>query len=220
MKRLLVVEDDAPTAAGLVRGLRAAGFQVDLETDGDSALRALLREPPALAILDLNLPGRDGYLLLEAWRPRTSTPIFVVTAATEPTARTRALALGADEFYTKPIFMNDLVARIRERIAGATSAREVRWDDVIVDLDARTVRHGDGALVELTAHEYNLLAYLAERPGRAVTREALAAGALPIETEHARRTVDTHLTRIRKKLGPGGRAIQTVWGIGYRLDPS
>ena len=218
--RILVIEDDPPIAAGIVRGLTHAGFSVELATDGERGAALGLAEPFALTVLDLMLPGLGGFAVLELWRERTSTPVIVLTARTDLDARLRAFELGAVDYLPKPFWVEELVARIRARLrlsVGAPS-RAVRWDDVVLDLDARTVQVG-GAALGLTAHEFNVLAYMVERPGRAVTRQQLAEAALPAGGDRSDRTVDSHIARIRRKLGrPGGARLATVWGIGYRFD--
>ncbi|RKH71223.1 DNA-binding response regulator [Corallococcus interemptor] len=218
---ILVVEDDPPIAAGIVRGLKLAGFQVTLATDGPLALEAAEREPPALVVLDLNLPGMDGLELLQAWRHRLRVPILVLTARQELEARLRSFGLGAADYLAKPFWMEELVARIRARLRlpEEDARRTLRWADVSIDLDAHTVsREGTGP-VSFTRHELDVLLYLVERPGRAVTREQIADQALPPNEERDTRTVDSHVARIRKKLGPAGAHLRTVWGIGYRFDP-
>ncbi|MCY0997092.1 response regulator transcription factor [Myxococcus sp. MISCRS1] len=217
---ILVVEDDPPIAAGIVRGLKLAGFQVTLATDGYLALEAALKEPPALVVLDLNLPGPDGFALLEAWHHRLHVPIIVLSARQELEARLRSFGLGAADYLAKPFWMEELLARIRARLRlPETNARRVlTWADVRVDLDARSVTREDQGLVPLTRHELDVLLYLVERPGRALTREQIADQALPLNEERDARTVDSHVARIRKKLGPAGARLRTAWGIGYRFD--
>lgn len=221
LAHLLVVEDDPSIAAGLVRGLKQAGFAVQLATDGDQAALLVEKDPPALVVLDLNLPGRDGFSLLESWQTRQSFPVIVLTARAGLEERVRSFQLGAADYVAKPFWLEELLARIktRLRLKEMAPARGVRWADLHLDLDARTVtREGQGGL-ELTAAEYNLLAYLAERPGRAVSRDQLGQHALPLLGERNDRTIDSHIARVRKKLGPGGEAIRAVWGIGYRFEP-
>jgi len=218
--RILVVEDDAPIAAGLVRGLKQSGFEVMLATDGWLALEASERERPDLVVLDLNLPGKDGFELLDEWKGRLRVPVIVLTARQELEARLRSFGLGAVDYLAKPFWMEELVARIRARLLllEERPRRVLRWDDVSLDLDARGVsREGTGP-VSLTRHEFDVLAYLVERPGRALTRAQIAQHALPPNEERDDRTVDSHVARIRKKLGPAGARIRTSWGIGYQFD--
>jgi DNA-binding response OmpR family regulator len=142
----------------------------------------------------------------------------VVTARTDLPDRLRAFDLGAADFVTKPFWIEELVARIRSRLrlADALPKRVVRWEGVALDLDARTAVV-DGRPAALTPTEFAVLAFLVERRGRAVSRGVLAEQALASLEEPDARTVDSHVARLRKKLGAGATAIATVWGIGYRF---
>ena len=218
--RLLVVEDDPSIAAGLTRGLKEAGFDVSLEVTGESALAAAARESFDLLVLDLNLPDLTGFEVLDGLRTRTSLPVIVLTARTELGDRLRAFNLGAVDYLAKPFWMEELVARIRARLRlpDAPGRREVSWDGVVCDLDARTVRGDGGSELGLTSHEFNVLALLVERRGSALTREQIANAALPHDGDRQARTVDSHVSHLRRKLGPAGQRIRTVWGIGYRFE--
>lgn len=219
-RRIVVVEDDNAIASCLVRGLRDAGFTVDLALDGVAGAKLALESNPDLVVLDLMLPGQSGFETLEQLRSRSSVPVIVLTALSGLEERLRVFGLGADDYLAKPFWMEELVARVRVRLRVPEPANKlvIRWDNVMVDLDARTVTVGQEA-VELTRHEFNVLAYLLERPGRAASRQALADAALPLGGERVDRTVDSHVARIRRKLGEAGARIHTVWGIGYRFDP-
>jgi DNA-binding response OmpR family regulator len=219
--RILVVEDDSAIAEGIVRGLRGAGFEVELVQDGSSGAERGLRPIFDLIVLDLMLPEIDGFSLLEIWRSRIATPVIVLTAMTDLDARLRAFGGGAVDYITKPFWIEELVARIHIRLQTRDSlpAKIITWDDVEVDLNARTVKVAQHP-VAFTSHEFNVLAYLAERPGRTITRQLLAQHALSASGDVNDRTVDSHLARVRKKLGHTAAArIVTVWGIGYRFDP-
>ncbi|MCB9744585.1 MAG: response regulator transcription factor [Alphaproteobacteria bacterium] len=216
---ILIVEDDVGLAAGLVSGLKAAGFRVSLCNDGDAAAEAFEREPPDLVVLDLMLPGRDGLSLLESWRATSAVPVIVLTARGELDERLRCFELGAVDFVPKPFWMKELLARVRARLRLPEEAphRVLRWADVALDLDARTLCRAGEAL-SLTKSELDIVAYLAERPGRAVSRGQLAAVVLGDETLNPR-TVDGHVARARSKLGEAAAAaIHTVWGVGYRFE--
>jgi two-component system OmpR family response regulator len=216
--RILVVEDDLNAVQGLISGLRRHGFHVSVSMDGEEAAHRAVHEPFELVVLDLMLPGKSGYQVLEAMSGRVSTPVIVLSARTELAARLQSFSLGAVDYVSKPFFIEELVARIRARL----SLREVRRNRVLsvggveVDLDARRVTRGEQDL-GLTAHEFNVLAWLAERPGRAISRQELAEHALGTEGV-TDRTVDSHVSRVRQKLGDEGKWITTVWGIGYRLE--
>ena len=218
---ILFVEDDPAIAAGVVRGLRAAGFAVELASDGKRGAELALARAFDLIILDLMLPELGGFEVLELWRGRLSTPVIVLSAKTELDARLQAFAGGAVDYLPKPFWIEELVARVRARLRlseAAAPTRTIAWDDAVLDLDARTVTAA-GAPLGLTSHEFNVLLYLAERPGRAITRRQLAEAALPATGDRSERTVDSHVARIRRKLGAAAAArIATVWGVGYRFD--
>jgi two-component system OmpR family response regulator len=217
VERVLVVEDDAGVASGIVRGLRDAGFDVELATNGkDGAIKALDGGFGAI-VLDLMLPEQSGYGVLEQLRGRSSVPILVLTARSDLADRLRAFGLGAADFITKPFWVEELVARLRTRLRLSSEApkRVVRWANVALDLDSRTATVS-GVDASLTRNEFDVLVHLVEREGRAISRAQLT----PFEQRDAR-TVDSHIARIRKKLGAaGGAHVVTVWGIGYRFEPS
>jgi len=221
--RVVVVEDDPSVAAGLVRGLRLAGFEVELATDGTTGARLAMADEIDVVLLDLMLPARSGFEVLEMLQRRPAVPpVIVLSARTELGDRLRAFQLGAVDFVPKPFWVEEVVARIRARLhtpEAPRASRVVEWAGVVVNLDARTVTV-DGEPVALTRFELDLLAYLVQRPGRAIPRAQLASQALGPLDERTERTVDSHLARIRKKLGPAAAALSTVWGIGYRFDPS
>lgn len=213
-----MVEDDAPTAAGVVRGLRAARFDVELATNGNDGASRMVAQPYDAVVLDLMLPGADGFDVLEKVRHRVRSPILVLTARTELPDRLRAFELGAADFVSKPFWIEELVARIRLRLRleNDRPRRTVHWCGIAVDLDERTVALC-GRPLGLTPTEFAVLAFLVERPGRAVSRDVLSTRALASLGHPDARTVDSHVARLRKKLGPGASAITTVWGIGYRF---
>jgi two-component system, OmpR family, response regulator len=217
---ILVVEDDLSVVTGIVRGLHKAGFLVSVCMDGAEGVQRALKESFDLIVLDLMLPEKSGFEILEAWRGRISTPVLVLTARTELEARLKCFGLGVVDYVPKPFWIEELVARIRARLAlGAEDDhRQIAFADVRVDLDGRRVFRGNDEL-QLTAHEFNVLTWLLERPDRAVSRQQLVEHALPEEGDRQERTLDSHVSRIRRKLGPeAGACIQTVWGIGYRFS--
>jgi DNA-binding response OmpR family regulator len=218
--RIVVIEDDPSTAAGIVRGLRAAGYRVELATRGDEGHRLALTGAPDLVVLDLLLPEQNGFAILEQLQGRCAAPVLVLTARSELADRLRCFDLGAADFLAKPFFIEELLARIRSRLGARLEAprRLVTWADVAVDLEARTVLAG-GVEAPLTRIEFDILAHLVQHPGRAVTRASLAERTALPSRERDERTVDSHVARVRKKLGGAAAAIVTVWGIGYRFDP-
>lgn len=218
---MLVVEDDPSIAAGLVRGLGVEGFSVELLTSAAPVARRVLAGGVDVVVLDLMLPDDSGFMVLEQLRHRSTTPIIVLTARSDLADRLRSFTLGAADYMSKPFWLDELAARIRARL-GAPAApprRVVRFGAVTLDLDAREAMVG-GAPAGLTKTELNLLAYLAERPGRAVARGTLAEEVLLSLDEAVARTVDAHVARLRRKLGADAACVVTVWGIGYRFEPA
>lgn len=215
---ILLVEDDLHAVQGLLAGLRRSGFEVSVAMDGGEAAKRAVEEPFDLVVLDLMLPTKSGFDVLEAMSGRVSTPVIVLSARTELPARLESFRLGAVDYVAKPFFLEELVARILTRLA-LKEARPPRCAPVgttVVDLDARRVLR-DEVDLGLTGHEFNLLAWLAARPGRVVSRADLARHALGEEVSD--RTVDSHLSRVRAKLGDDAKHVVTVWGLGYRVDP-
>lgn len=216
--RILVVEDDAKLATQIVSYLEKAGFEVRWIDDGDRARR----EDPdvyALIVLDLMLPGTYGLDLLREWRARSEVPVLILSARDHSADKVRGLALGADDYVTKPFWPDELVARVHARLRRPALGRAaiVRSGALTIDLDGGTVEaNGEG--VALSPVERNLLFSLARRLGAAVSRAELVDAALDPESPTAERTLDVHISRLRKKLGDEGKRIATVWGIGYRLE--
>ncbi len=217
--RILVVEDDPAIASRVVRGLTAAGFEVELATDGLMGANAARGQSFDLVVLDLMLPELDGFELLERWRGTSSVPVLVLTANADLQSRLRTFDLGAVDFVPKPFWMEEIVARVRARLAlrDAVPNRTIVIGSASIDLDARRVVVADED-AGLTAHEFNILACLVERPGRALTRQQLSEMAFEEAGERSDRVIDSHVARVRKKLGDAGKRIATVWGVGYRFD--
>ena len=221
MPTLLLVEDDPRLGRALRSELVGAGYTVTLVTDGATGLRRGLSEPFDAVLLDLMLPGRSGLEVLRGLRDGAITaPILVLTARTEGPDKVKALDLGADDYVTKPFWTEELLARLRalQRRAG-TEAPEptasLQVGRIRVDLDARRV-FVDDEQVSTTPTEFDLLAHLAARPGRAVRREQLAEAVLRDDSA-SETALQTQVSRLRRKLGGANKALETVWGIGYRL---
>ncbi len=212
--RILLVEDDAKLGAQIVEHLEAEGFVVRWIKNGDEARNADL-DVLSLVILDLMLPGTYGMDLLKIYRDRSDVPVLILSARNETADKVRGLKLGADDYVTKPFWPEELVARVTARLRRPILSR----GDVLtvgpfqIDTGARTAEI-EGERLELTPSEYDILATLARRPDNAITRTALVEAALDLGSE---RTLDVHVSRLRKKLGDRGKHIETVWGIGYRL---
>ena len=218
--KILIVEDDTGVAQGLVHGLKQAGFRTSLAIRGDQGLERILAEPFDLVLLDLMLPERTGFEVLKAMYNRVSVPVIVLSALSDLPARLKSFESGAVDFVPKPFFMEELIARIRSRLEiRQLEARNVlTLGDTVLNLDSRMVLRDDIDL-GMTGYEFNVLAFLCQRAGRAQTRAQIADHALSADGDCSDRTVDSHISRIRKKLGPDtGGLIKTIWGIGYRCD--
>ena len=216
---ILIVEDDAGVVHGLLRGLRQAGFRTSLAMNGAQGIDCILTESFDLILLDLMLPEYTGFEVLEIMGTRVSVPVIVLSALSDLPARLKSFERGAVDFVPKPFFIEELIARIRSRLKlRQIENRKFVLADTIIDLDARVVLRNDIDL-GMTGYEFNVLAFLCQRSGRAQTRSQIAEHALSVDGDCFDRTVDSHISRIRKKLGPDtGKLIKTIWGIGYRCD--
>ena len=223
---LLVVEDDRTLARGLVMNLEIEGFRVLHAADGEEGLRLAIDEAPDLVILDLMLPGMDGFEVVAALRERArATPVLVLSARGEVADKVEALQLGADGYLTKPFSLAELVARIRAALRrpawDATHDRVVRFGDVEVALDRGEV-HRAGELVSLTTREVELLVFLVSHPGRIYSRTRLLDAVWSYDYDGTTRTIDNFIRRLRVKLEVDARRprhLITVHGAGYRFDP-
>jgi DNA-binding response OmpR family regulator len=218
---MIVVAEDERSIAELERlYLTQAGFGVHVEATGDSALAAVRRHRPVAMVLDVGLPGLDGIEVCRALRAEGDwTPIIFVTARDDEIDRLLGLELGADDYLTKPFSPRELVARIRAILrrgeAGATSSTLVAG---LVELDPLSRRvTADGRPVELTAIEFDLLAYLMRAPGRVFSRDQLLSSVWGQVDYGGGRTVDVHVAQLRSKLGEAS-PIRTVRGVGYAVD--
>jgi len=217
--RILLVEDDAALGRQVVGHLEGAGFSVRWVQDGAAALR----EDPhdyVLAILDLMLPGAYGLDVLKRLRRRSELPVLILSARHETRDKVRALELGADDFVTKPFWPDELIARVRTRLRRPALQRDgvIEVGELTMDVPGRAARIGGRAL-QLTRVEFDLLAALARRSGAAIERGWLVDNVLDPDREGTERTLDVHVSRLRRKLGPQAALVQTVWGVGYRFDP-
>jgi DNA-binding response OmpR family regulator len=218
---IVVVEDD-PNIADLVdMYLRREGFRVIQAADGMAGLAAIARETPRLAILDVGLPGDlDGLDVCRRVRAKGHLPVLMLTARGDEFDRVLGLELGADDYVTKPFSPRELVARVRAilrrtDLPGAERPEVLVAGDVEIDTGRREARVG-GAAAPLTAREFDLLHFLAENAGLALSRQQLLDGVWGAGWFGDERTVDVHVGQLRKKLGDG-LPLATVWGVGYRL---
>jgi DNA-binding response OmpR family regulator len=216
--RILLIEDDHELSKQILATLRAAGFEPKWWPSGNH-LAPGERATLSLIILDLMLPGTYGLDILKELRASgAEVPVLVLSARNETADKVRALKLGADDYMTKPFWPEELVARVRARLRRPSMQRgdALALGKLHVDLASRTVEV-DGQAIELTRVEFKLLTALARRPGVALTRAWLAEHVLDPDREGSERTLDVHVSRLRKKLG-GDIKLETVWGIGYRLE--
>ena len=221
---ILVVEDEAKIADVLKSYLEREGFGVATAKDGDEALSLFASLSPALVLLDLMLPKRSGEEVCREIRARGNTPVIMLTAKTEEHSILGGLAIGADDYVTKPFSPRQVVARVHAvlRRAGTAQADVLRFggDWLIIDTIARTVLC-EGALVTLTPSEYSILLALASHPGKTFTRDELIQLALKDDFEGYDRVIDTHIKNLRQKIEPDAklpRYLVTVHGVGYRFD--
>ncbi|GMU67347.1 MAG: DNA-binding response regulator MtrA [Acidobacteriota bacterium] len=222
-KRILVVEDEPDIAEVLKFNLEKAAFEVDVERRGDAALEAIRKQPPDLIVLDLMLPGLDGLEVTRALKRDATTsriPLVMLTAKGEEVDRIVGLELGADDYIPKPFSPREVVLRIKavlRRHAGEEEPGD-RVEVAGITLDAAAHRvEVRGKEVQLTATEFRLLKVLMERQGRVQTRSRLLSDVWGYAEDVDSRTVDTHVRRLRRKLGPVADRIETVIGVGYRL---
>ena len=229
MPHVLIVEDEEQLGRLVREAFVAAGHSVALVTCGPDALTALERAPADLVILDWMLPGLDGLEVCRRIRARSIVPIMMLTARAEEVDRILGLEVGADDYMTKPFSMRELLARARALLRRVSLMSERATDPegqpAAIVLGALRVDAGGraawlaGTPLELTPKEFDLLHTLAAHPGRAYSREYLLQRIWGVEYDGFDRTVDTHIVRLRRKLGPFGERIVTVWSVGYKMLP-
>jgi DNA-binding response OmpR family regulator len=218
---ILLVEDDPRIRTALTRALTQRGHAVASEPAGLSALRRVVEEPPDLVVLDLGLPDVDGITLLRMLRPVSAVPVIVATARDDDTVTVAALDAGADDYLVKPFSAEQLDARIRAvlRRSAAPEPTVLEVGGLTVDVRTRTAVL-DGRELELRPREFDLLAYLAARPGEVVTKRTLLADVWQSPYGGADKTVDVHLSWLRRKLGETAaepRMLHSVRGVGVKL---
>ncbi|HEY4119036.1 MAG TPA: response regulator [Byssovorax sp.] len=225
---ILVVEDERDLQRVLAYNLKQAGFDVVAAGDGETALRAVKEEPFDLVLLDLMLPGMPGTEVCRRLKQSAATsnvPVLILTAKGEEVDRVVGFELGADDYVVKPFSVRELVLRIhailRRGAAPASTDERVQFGLLRIDRAAHRVFTGD-AEVSLTALEFKLLSMLYERRGRVLSRDTLLDDVWGAHVDVTRRNVDTHVKRLREKLGAAGAYLETVRGVGYRFrdDPT
>ena len=229
MPTVLLVEDELELARVVQRELELAGYRVWHAPDGPEALRLFDQSAPDLVVLDWMLPGMDGLEVLRHLRQTSAIPVLMLTARAEEVDRVVGLEVGADDYLTKPFGMRELVARVRALLRRQTRFHELlaadhsagteslRVGSLVLD-PAAHMAHLDGRPLDLTRTEFELLHLLIRNRGRAFSRAYLHDAVWGEPTVEGDRSVDNAILRLRKKLGPLGEAIETVWGVGYRLS--
>jgi DNA-binding response OmpR family regulator len=223
MSTILIIEDEPELVKVLRSYLEQAGFNVLTAYRGDSGLSTWEHKRPDLVILDLNLPVMDGLDVAREIRRKSETPIIMLTARVEETDQLIGLELGADDYITKPFSPRIVVARVRALLRRTSTkpilTQVVRVADLEIDLDAHTVTR-DNEQISLTPTEFNLLAVMAEQPGRAFSRLQLLVASQGTAYEGYERTIDAHIKNLRAKIEidpKEPRYIETVFGVGYRF---
>jgi hypothetical protein len=222
--KILLLEDD-PKLASLVRkGLEARGFTVDFCDHGDDAYALATTRAYDVLVLDIMVPGRDGLSILRQLRDRCVTvPVVLITARSALNERLEGLNLGADDYLTKPFYVDELIARLHAvaRRAGGHAPTLLRHGEISVNLVTREIRRA-GETVELTAREFALLTYLLRSPGQTFTRAQICEHVWNYHFDPGTNIVDVYVQRLRRKLDSGEEdaLIETVRGVGYRTRPA
>jgi DNA-binding response OmpR family regulator len=219
--KILVVEDEKPIARFVKKGLEEQGMLVELCENGDEAYERASTQPYDALVLDIMIPGRDGLSVLKGLRKqRNPVPVVLLTARGELEDRLEGLNLGADDYLTKPFYVEELVARLHA-VARRRTGQEVsilRADELMVNLITREVRLGEED-IRLTTREFNLVEYLMRAPGRVLTRTQILEHVWGYDFDPNTNIVDVHVQRLRQKLSPEDRErfIETIRGVGYRF---
>ena len=216
------VEDERNIRELLVYTLGSSGYEAKGMANGKELKKALKEEIPDLILLDIMLPGEDGYAVLEYLKGRPDTqdiPVIMVTAKEAEYDKVRGLEGGADDFITKPFGMMEFLARVKavlRRTKKQEIPREYHYKELTVDMKSRKVWE-NGRSVDLTLKEFELLRYLLENQGTVLSREKILEKIWGYENYGETRTVDVHIRTLRQKLGDSGSLIETVRGVGYRI---
>ena len=218
---ILVIDDDRNILAIIEMYLRKAGYEVTCVVRGDEALQAFRRVQPALVVLDVMLPGMDGWEVLDKLRQESDVPVIMLTAKGDTLDRIQGLDLGADDYIVKPFDAKELLARIKavlRRSSLPENEKCVTFEDLEISLDNYSVTL-DGKQIEMPPKEIELLFFLASREGKVFTREQLLEQVWGFDFFGDSRTVDVHVKRIREKLGERDAwQLKTVWGVGYKFE--
>lgn len=220
---IFCVEDDSSIRDLMIYTLKASGFEAEGFADGGALFEALKVQKPRLIMLDVMLPGEDGISVLKKLRSKSSTadiPVIMATAKTTEYDKVLGLDSGADDYLSKPFGMMEMVSRIKavlRRTEPKSEARTLSLGKISVNLAEHTVT-SDGERVQLTLKEFDMLCLLMENPGRVYTRDQLLSKIWESDYAGETRTVDVHIGTLRTKLGKCGEYIETVRGVGYKME--
>ncbi|MGN0627864.1 MAG: response regulator transcription factor [Oscillospiraceae bacterium] len=220
---IFCVEDDSSIRDLMIYTLKASGFEAEGFADGGALFEALKTQKPRLIMLDVMLPGEDGISVLKKLRSKSSTadiPVIMATAKTTEYDKVLGLDSGADDYLSKPFGMMEMVSRIKavlRRTEPKSEARTLSLGKISVNLAEHTVI-SDGERVQLTLKEFDMLCLLMENPGRVYTRDQLLSKIWESDYAGETRTVDVHIGTLRTKLGKCGEYIETVRGVGYKME--
>ena len=218
---VLLVEDDMVLADGVARILRGHGMVVDVVHNGDDADRALQSREVSVAVLDIGLPGIDGFEVVRRLRARgSSLPVLLLTARDDVQDRVRGLETGADDYLVKPFAAPELVARLKALVRRSNPRpAELQLGGLQLDPFARRATI-DGQTIELSAREWAVLEYLMQHASRVVSKQQIIDAILPWGEEVTLNAVEVYVSRIRSKIAQAGIAIKTIRGFGYMLEPT
>ena len=224
---ILVIEDEPSVGEIVSLYLRRAGFPVTVVSDGKQAISLLEKQTPKLVVLDLMLPGVDGWEITRWLRARGDTPIIMVTARKEETERIAGLEMGADDYVTKPFSPQELVSRVRavlrrsQKSNGEPGEKPLEYGDLFLEPQTRTVTF-KGDNVTLTVKEFDLLWHLMRHPRQVFSRDQLLESVWGLSEYIDPGTVTVHIRRLREKIevnSSNPKYLQTVWGVGYKFEP-
>jgi DNA-binding response OmpR family regulator len=222
-KDILIVDDDKNICEVIKLYLQKEGYKVLLAYDGQTGIETFERSAPALVVLDIMMPRKDGWEVLKQIRKSSAVPVIMLTAKGETFDKVLGLELGADDYIVKPFDPKEFIARVKAVMRRANMQeeenRQIVFEDLVIDISNYTVTY-KGEIVEMPPKEIELLFFLASHPNKVYTREQLLQQVWDFEFFGDSRTVDVHIKRLRKKLFDQGEnwEIKTVWGVGYKFE--
>lgn len=217
--RILVIDDDPKITAMLQRVLTYEGYRVEVANDGYTGLKMAQKNPPELLILDIMMPGLDGWEICRRFRRENFIPILILSARDEVESRVKGLNLGADDYLVKPFALEELLARVQALLRRKTNcAKVIQFADLKMDLSTREV-HRAGVLLSLTSKEFDLLQLFLQHPNQVLTKDTIIDHIWGIDYTGGSNVLEVYVNMLRQKLEEGNRSrlIHTVRGVGYVL---